>query len=174
MPTRVCINETDLDRLNGLVEELHNEKSYRPVAVVLVENTRRQVLLVQSAKNSDWWGLPQGGIEQGECLIDAAIRELEEETGITSESVEYILDCGTNYIDIPKWEHRDGFQKGKWYFYLHFGGCKPEVNIKLKSDELSAYKWLHPSEAVEQLSTVNEEKRDSIIKAMQNVYLIRR
>lgn len=172
MPTRLCINEFELERLNNQVEKLHQEKSYRPIAVMLVENQRRQILLVQSAKNPDWWGLPQGGVNLGESLVYAAVRELQEETGIDIDAIEYILDCGVNQIDIPEWEHRDGFQKGKRYYYFHFGGCDPAVAIKLRSEELSAYKWLHPAQAIEQLSTVNEEKRNAIIEAMQNVYLI--
>ena len=171
MPTRLCINEFELKRLDNQVEKLHQDKSYRPIAVVLVENKFRQVLLVQSAKNPDWWGLPQGGVNPGESLVKAAVRELKEETGIDIDAIEYILDCGVNQIDIPNW-NRDGFAKGKRYYYFHFGGCNPEVSIKLQSEELSAYKWLHPAQAIEQLSTVNEEKRNAIIEAMQNVYLI--
>lgn len=172
MPTRLCINESELERLDKQVEELYVEMSYRPIAVILIENKLRQVLLVQSAKNPDWWGLPQGGVNRGESLVNAAVRELQEETGIDIESIGYVLDCGVNQIDIPDWEHRDGFQKGKRYYYFHFGGCDPEADIKLQPEELSAYKWMHPTQAIEQLSTVNEEKRNAIIEAMQNVYLI--
>jgi 8-oxo-dGTP pyrophosphatase MutT (NUDIX family) len=32
---------------------------------------------------SDGWGIPKGGVEQGEDIKQAAIREFEEETGLT-------------------------------------------------------------------------------------------
>lgn len=172
MPIKLYINEFDLERLDNQVEKLYLEMSYRPISVILVENKLGEVLLVQSSKNSNWWGLPQGGVNRGESLVNAAVRELQEETGIDTESIRYILGCGVNQIDIPNWEHRDGFQKGKRYYYFYFGGCEPGVNIKLQPEELSAYKWMHPTQAIEQLSTVNQEKRNAIIEAMQNVYLI--
>ena len=41
-------------------------------------------LLVRKPRVRDAWQLPQGGIERGESLEDAAIRELREETGIVT------------------------------------------------------------------------------------------
>ena len=59
----------------------------RPVVAALAVVIRDdQVLLVQRANPPDagLWGFPGGKIELGETLLDAAARELFEETGVTA------------------------------------------------------------------------------------------
>ena len=63
-----------------------------PVACAIVVNEARQVLLVKRKKQpyKDMWCLPIGFAESGEEVKDAALRELEEESGITGEIVRLI------------------------------------------------------------------------------------
>lgn len=59
------------------------------LAVVLHEG---QVLLVQRNKQPDagLWGFPGGHVEWGETVLDAATRELREETGVIADPVTYL------------------------------------------------------------------------------------
>ena len=65
-----------------------SETSRLPIAAVLAVVIRNgQMLLVQRANPPDrgCWSFPGGKIEPGEAILDAAIRELREETGVEAE-----------------------------------------------------------------------------------------
>jgi 8-oxo-dGTP pyrophosphatase MutT (NUDIX family) len=52
------------------------------VGVVVREG---EAILLEKRRDCGWWGLPGGKVEPGESLIDAAVREVFEETGLTVE-----------------------------------------------------------------------------------------
>ncbi|OIQ41164.1 MAG: NUDIX hydrolase [Roseobacter sp. MedPE-SWde] len=53
-----------------------------------------QVILIQrkTAPNIGWWGFPGGHVEMGETALQAATRELFEETGVTARPLEYLTN----------------------------------------------------------------------------------
>ncbi len=53
--------------------------------ILCKKNGDRKYLLL--LHGSDYWNFPKGKLESGESEIDAAVRELEEETGITKIEV---------------------------------------------------------------------------------------
>lgn len=59
------------------------------VGVIAVVRRGHQLLLAQRARGSyaGRWGFPGGHVERGERLVDAAMRELAEETGVTASPV---------------------------------------------------------------------------------------
>jgi len=96
------------------------------------------------------WQMPQGGIDQNENFLDAAKRELEEETGIKSVKLIKELDVWFKY-DLPKylqgklWKGKYRGQKQKW-FVMKFLGKPNEINVKTKNPEFFDWKWIKPSE----------------------------
>ena len=80
------------------------------------------------------WQMPQGGIDRGEDPWPAALRELREETNITSvQRLGAIAEWLT--YDIPRdlvgqaWSGKYRGQKQKWYA-LRFTGKDSEINIE--------------------------------------------
>ncbi|MBK0326450.1 NUDIX hydrolase [Rhodobacteraceae bacterium F11138] len=68
-------------------------KNPRPLlGAIAVVVTDSHVLLARRANPPDagLWGFPGGHVELGETALDAAARELHEETGITARPVEYL------------------------------------------------------------------------------------
>ncbi|MGZ8404978.1 MAG: NUDIX domain-containing protein [Nitrospira sp.] len=55
------------------------------VGVGVVVRGQEETILLEKRRDCGWWGLPGGKVEPGESLIDAAAREVLEETGLTVE-----------------------------------------------------------------------------------------
>jgi len=95
-----------------------------------------------------FWQMPQGGVNKNENFLQAAKRELEEETGIKSVKLIKELDEWLNY-DLPKnllgkiWKGKYRGQKQKW-FIMRFFGKKEEININTKYPEFLDWKWIKP------------------------------
>lgn len=99
-----------------------------------------KILLVRSPKWANKWTLPGGHIEAGESILEAAMREAEEETGLKLKPVK-ILTFGEliNSKDFHRPAH-----------FIYFD-CVFEVikgKLKLQKDELTESKWLTPQEAL--------------------------
>ena len=56
------------------------------VAIRLLVVQADRVLLVKESGDG-WWALPGGGIDHGDSVIAAALREIEEELGVASNNV---------------------------------------------------------------------------------------
>ena len=103
---------------------------------------------IDNPKNS--WQMPQGGVDQNESFLQAARRELEEETGIKSVKLIKALDGWLKY-DLPEnllgklWNGKYRGQKQKW-FVMKFLGKTDEINVKTKNPEFFDWKWIKPSE----------------------------
>lgn len=71
--------DTDLSAITPGTEPTHAG------AVVYLETPSGRVYLLASSSDGQHWVLPKGHIEPGERPVDAAVREVREETGVTVE-----------------------------------------------------------------------------------------
>jgi putative (di)nucleoside polyphosphate hydrolase len=112
---------------------------YRPCAGVMVLNRAglafvgRRVDGPEQIDNTHVWQMPQGGIDPGEDPWPAALRELREETNISSvERLGEIAEWLS--YDIPReivgrtWKGKYRGQTQKWYA-LRFTGEENEIDI---------------------------------------------
>lgn len=98
------------------------------------------------------WQMPQGGIDEGESPQDAALRELEEEVGVSSKLVEIIEET-------PDWLHYEFpaevrrrmpgpfiGQRQKW-FALKFKGSDSDIRLDRHTPEFDAWRWARLEDA---------------------------
>ena len=103
------------------------------------------------------WQMPQGGIDAGERPKEAALRELQEETGVRPDLVEKIAKTEDWLVyDLPEeligtiWGGKYRGQKQKWFLF-RFLGQDSDVNIATEHPEFSVWRWMEPAELVEKI-----------------------
>ena len=66
---------------------------FRAGAGALYEPRDRYVLAIERADVAGAWQLPQGGLDEDEDPLDAAYREIAEETGVEKVELEFLRAC---------------------------------------------------------------------------------
>ena len=125
---------------------------YRRGVGVMLINQHRHVFVGRRIDNRDEaWQMPQGGIDEGEKPWPAALRELEEETGVRKKLVEKVARLPEQLrYDIPDaiasrlWGGKWKGQLQDWYL-VRFLGSDKDVNIATKHPEFSHWKWVEPA-----------------------------
>ena len=136
---------------------MSNEKPYRPNVGIALFNADGRVLIGHRFKGDGPeiilpgldWQMPQGGVDEGENLRDAAMRELWEETSVVS--ADYLGETDWLTYEFPPYDgpqtHRLAKFRGqrqKW-FALRFPGRDDEVDPLTPRNgqpaEFDAWRW---------------------------------
>ncbi len=116
------------------------------------------------------WQFPQGGIDAGETELDAALRELKEETGVSSVR---LLGRTRDWLGYEFPPDHQGAKAGKgWkgqkqvWFAMGFTGEDTEVDVSGHDGqvEFDAWRWAELDEA---LGSVIEFKRDVYLQVVE-------
>ena len=111
-------------------------------------NKNNQIFVARRIDNpKDFWQMPQGGIDNGETPLEAAYRELKEETSIKSVKIiqeikdEITYNLPDNLLGII-WKGKYKGQTQKW-LVMKFLGDDKEINLKTKHPEFLEWKWIN-------------------------------
>ena len=67
-----------------------------------VRNGQLELLLIKQFEHKDSWGIPKGHVDSGETVVECALREVREETGVTVRLGERLPDCATYFKNEDK------------------------------------------------------------------------
>ena len=126
-----------------------NPKDYRPNVGMMIINQKKEIFVGKRIDHpSNFWQMPQGGIDAQEIPSIAALREMDEEVGIKKNKVDLLTESKDwYYYSIPSdlaktlWKGKYKGQRQKWFLYK-FKGTEKDINIHTEHPEFSDYKWV--------------------------------
>ncbi len=144
---------------------------YRPCVGIMLLNARGDVFTGQRIDSTvEAWQMPQGGIDEGEEPLDAALRELREETGVTQVSLIAQLDEWLPYdlpdALIPKlWGGKYRGQTQRW-FAFRLEADDAHINIETDEPEFKAWQWIAPAQLPEMIVPFKRELYTQVVEKL--------
>jgi putative (di)nucleoside polyphosphate hydrolase len=123
----------------------HAVKPYRKNVGIVVFNDKGQVLVGERIGWPGVYQFPQGGLNKGETPIDAARRELYEETSLQMDGLPiHEMDEWLTYefpdgMDNHRLEKYRG-QEQRWFFF-HWSGNPATLDLDVHHREFTQVKW---------------------------------
>ena len=142
---------------------------YRLGVGLVIINDQSKIFTGRRLDSSKAWQMPQGGIDDKEIPLEAAYREMLEETGIEKSKVVLIKQSKNWYrYDLPKkiqskfWGGRYRGQSQKWFLF-QFNGIDADINIETKDQEFSDWKWSKKSDMLESIVPFKKSLYKSVL-----------
>jgi putative (di)nucleoside polyphosphate hydrolase len=140
----------------------------------MLVNQARKVWVGQRRDSTlEAWQMPQGGLDEGEDPQDGALRELEEETGISPDLIEIIARAPHELTyDLPEdligvvWKKKWRGQRQTW-FLARFLGTDADVNLETAEPEFRAWRWADPDDLPKLIVPFKKKLYEEVIAAFR-------
>ena len=150
-----------------------NSLPYRPCVGVVLRNQSGLIFTGERIDTPGAWQMPQGGIDDGETVSIAGLRELREETGVSPALVtEIAMTEGWITYELPDhllgklWKGRYRGQKQKWVL-LAFSGTDADIDIAQPHPEFARWRWSSPDEVVRDIVPFKRNVYEQVLSELK-------
>ncbi len=143
------------------------------VGIALLNNNNQIFVAKRIDNPNDFWQMPQGGVDIGEDPLEAAFRELKEETSIKSVELVQEVNSEITYL-LPDsllgiiWKGKYKGQTQKW-FIMRFLGSDKEINLRTKHPEFLDWKWIEVDSITEKVVDFKLHVYEQIKKELKDL-----
>ena len=152
---------------------------YRPCVGIMLRNAQGEIWVGERIDTPGAWQMPQGGIDKGESIESAALRELEEEISVTAVNVSIISNT-SDWIkyDLPDhlikdkkvWGGKYRGQKQRW-FLLQLKCDDSAISIETKHPEFARWQWIEPDKILDLIVPFKRQVYETVLNIFKP-YLI--
>jgi mutator protein MutT len=108
----------------------------------IVKNNNDEILMIYRRGK---WDLPKGKIDEGETPQQAAIREVQEETGLQEVKLGNFISI-TEHTYYDKWLHKEVLKK-TWWYEMYYNGT--DKLIPQSSEDITEAIWANKASVKE-------------------------
>ena len=154
----------------------YSDLPYRPCVGIFLINQDKKIFVGERLDNPGSWQMPQGGIDEGERIEDAAMRELREETGTDSAHIVRVSKTVYTY-DLPHhllgklWQGKYKGQEQRWVA-MQFTGEEREITLYSGvHPEFMNYQWVDIDNVCDYIVPFKRETYEAVITEFRDLTL---
>jgi putative (di)nucleoside polyphosphate hydrolase len=151
---------------------------YRPCVGVMLLNPQGLVFVGKriDTKEGDRWQMPQGGLDEGEDWNQAAVRELQEETGIRADALTFVARTRNElFYELPDdlkgkiWGGCFRGQRQHW-FLARFTGRDGDVRLDAhQPPEFCDWRWVQPETLPDIIVPFKRRVYEAVLEEFRNL-----